>query len=214
MKQIAIKKSGNSVTVRIPSPILKALSLNVDDPVYIDIEDGRIVVTPVNPADEVTEDAKPAVAGSLAGAVRVQLGLTQKGVAEYFGITLSAWQKKEAGINRLSVAEQHYFQLLINQHPDYMLIRRFAEASTPLQKATEAATNLAVCLSGRLVLPTEINALLSALIGRVSEFEEEWQADLDNAIGAALPDEAEVLRAKLDEALAENAELRKRLAKK
>jgi len=213
VKQIAIKKSGNSVTVRIPSPILKALSLNVDDPVNIDMENGRIVITPVNPVDEVTE-AKPAVAGSLAEAVRVHMGLTQQGIAEYFGITLSAWAKKEQGINRLSVAEQHYFQLLINQHPDYVIVRRPTDGVTPLQKASAAATNLAVYLSGRLVLPTEANSLLATLAGCVREFSEEWQAELDQVIGSALPDEAAVLKAKLDELLAENADLKKRLANK
>lgn len=213
MKQIAIKKSGNSVTVRIPSAILKALSLRVDDPVNIDLEDGRIVVTPVKSAAEVTEP-KPVVAGSLAEAVRVHLGLTQKGVAEYFGLTLSAWAKKEQGINRLSVAEQHYFQLITNQHPDYVMIRRPGKSSTLLQKASEAATNLAVYLSGRLVLPTETTQLLRTLNDNVRDFTEEWEADLDSVIGAALPDEAAVLRAKLDEALAENASLKNRLAKK
>ncbi|MEW5126257.1 AbrB/MazE/SpoVT family DNA-binding domain-containing protein [Citrobacter freundii] len=213
MKQIAIKKSGNSVTVRIPSAILKALSLNVDDPVNIDMDNGRIVITPVNPADEVTE-AKPAVDGALAEAVRMHMGLTQQGIAEYFGITLSAWAKKEQGINRLSVAEQHYFQLLINQHPDYVIIRRPTDGVTPLQKASAAATNLAVYLSGRLVLPTETNSLLETLTGCVREFSEEWQAELDEVIGNALPDEAAVLQAKLDELLAENADLKKRQANK
>ncbi|EBG5302297.1 AbrB/MazE/SpoVT family DNA-binding domain-containing protein [Salmonella enterica subsp. enterica serovar Rubislaw] len=213
MKQIAIKKSGNSVTVRIPSAILKALSLSVDDPVNIDMEDGRIVITPVNQADEIAV-AKPIVNKSLAEAVRVHMGLTQQGVAEYFGITLSAWAKKEQGINRLSVAEQHYFQLLTNQHPDYMMVRRYAKSNTPLQKASEAATNLAVYLSGRLVLPTETKALLSVLNGCVREFTEEWQTDLNSVVGASLPDEVTVLQAKLDEVLAENTELKKRLTKK
>lgn len=213
MKQIAIKKSGNSVTVRIPSAMLKALSLNVDDPVNINMEDGRIIITPVNSADEITE-ARPIANKSLPEAVRAHMGLTQKEVAEYFGITLSAWAKKEQGINRLSVAEQHYFQLITNQHPDYVMVCRSADANTPLEKASKAATNLAVYLTGRLVLPTETKALLSVLNGCVREYTEEWQADIDNAIGDYLPDERSVLQAKLNDLLAENAELKKRLTKK
>ncbi len=64
------------------------------------------------------------------------------------------------------------------------------------------------------MLPTEANSLLATLAGCVREFSEEWQAELDQVIGSALPDEAAVLKAKLDELLAENADLKKRPANK
>jgi len=213
MPQIAIKKSGNSVTVRIPSAILKALSLNVDDPVNIEMEEGRIVLTPINPGAEVHEP-KAIEAGSLAEAVREQMGLTQQGIAEFFGLTKSAWQKKEQGINRLSVAEQHLFKMLINNHPDYVLLHRVSKPVSHQQKASEAATNLALYLSGRLVLPSEAQVLLNELAAKMNEYFADWKADLDQAVGGALPDELTVMRAKMEDLMTENIELKKRLSKK
>lgn len=213
MPQIAIKKSGNSVTVRIPSAILKALSLNVNDPVSVEMEEGRIVLTPINPGTEIHEP-KAIEAGSLAEAVREQMGLTQQGIAEFFGITLSAWQKKEQGINRLSVAEQHLFKMLINNHPDYVLLRRVSQPVSHQQKASEAATNLALYLSGRLVLPSEAQVLLNELAVKMEEYFADWKADLDQAVGAALPDELTVMRAKIEDLMTENIELKQRLSKK
>lgn len=213
MTQIAIKKSGNSVTVRIPPAILKALSLNVDDPVNVDMEDGRIVLSPVNPNSEIQEP-KALEAGSLAEALREHMGKTQQGMADFFGITLSAWQKKEQGINRLSVAEQHLFKLLANIHSDYVLLRRDSRPVTPLLKASDAAVKLAIYLSGRLVLPSEVSALQKDLAGKLQEYYADWQADLDDAIGGALPDELTVARAKIEDLESEISELKKRLAKK
>lgn len=213
MPQIAIKKSGNSVTVRIPSAILKALSLTVDDPVNIEMEDGRIVLTPVNPNAEVYEP-KAIGAGSLAEAVREQLGLTQQGMAEFFGITLSAWQKKEQGINRLSVAEQHLFKLFINSHPDYVLLRRSSQPVSCQQKASEAATNLAMYFSGRLVLPSEAKTLLNELFLKMQDYFADWKTDLNEAVGGLLPDEATLQRERIESLIAENADLKKQLAKK
>ena len=45
-----IKKWGNSASVRIPSNVLKAAKIQIDDPVDIREERGRIVVAPVRPA--------------------------------------------------------------------------------------------------------------------------------------------------------------------
>jgi len=42
-----VKKWGNSGVVRIPKPMLKECRLDVDSPVDIRVEEGRIVVTPI-----------------------------------------------------------------------------------------------------------------------------------------------------------------------
>jgi antitoxin MazE len=44
---IYIKKWGNSASVRIPSPLLAAARLSIDDPVVVREEGGRIVIEPV-----------------------------------------------------------------------------------------------------------------------------------------------------------------------
>ncbi len=43
----AVKKWGNSASVRIPSTMLKAAHLNVDDLVDVREESGRIVIAPI-----------------------------------------------------------------------------------------------------------------------------------------------------------------------
>jgi antitoxin MazE len=42
-----VKKWGNSAAVRIPSSVVRALHLDVDDAVDIREEDGRIVIEPI-----------------------------------------------------------------------------------------------------------------------------------------------------------------------
>lgn len=44
---IHVKKWGNSASVRIPASILTAARLNIDDPVEVREENGRIVIEPV-----------------------------------------------------------------------------------------------------------------------------------------------------------------------
>ena len=44
-----VKKWGNSASIRIPSNVLKAANLEIDDPVDIREEQGRIVVEPLRP---------------------------------------------------------------------------------------------------------------------------------------------------------------------
>lgn len=44
----AVKKWGNSASVRIPAAILQAADLNLDDPVDIREEAGRIVIEPLH----------------------------------------------------------------------------------------------------------------------------------------------------------------------
>lgn len=213
MAQIAIKKSGNSVTVRIPSAILKALDLKVNDPVDIEMEAGRIVLTPALQQEEV-QSPKVTEAGSLAAAARIAMGKTQQGMADYFGLTLSTWQKKEQGSIRTSVAEQHLFQLLSNQHPDYALLRKPSSNETAQGKATAAAIELAEYLSGLLVLPSGVIQRQQKVNDSVNELVQEWNDDINQGVGNALPSELTLLRAKLDDAVAEISELKKRLTKK
>jgi len=44
MTQVIVKKWGNSPSVRLPVAVMKAASLNVDDTVDIQVEDGRIII--------------------------------------------------------------------------------------------------------------------------------------------------------------------------
>ena len=44
---VIIKKWGNSASVRIPSAIMKAASLKLDETVDVRVEDGHIVIEPV-----------------------------------------------------------------------------------------------------------------------------------------------------------------------
>jgi antitoxin MazE len=44
-----VKKWGNSASIRIPSTVLKAAKIRIDDPVDIREERGRIVVAPLRP---------------------------------------------------------------------------------------------------------------------------------------------------------------------
>jgi antitoxin MazE len=49
--QVAIKKWGNSASVRIPTGIMEAARLHLDDVVDVSEQDGRIVITPIRPND-------------------------------------------------------------------------------------------------------------------------------------------------------------------
>ncbi|MDZ7324919.1 AbrB/MazE/SpoVT family DNA-binding domain-containing protein [Kosakonia sacchari] len=46
MPQVTVKKWGNSPSVRLPVSVMKAASLNIDDTVDIEVEDGRIIIVP------------------------------------------------------------------------------------------------------------------------------------------------------------------------
>jgi antitoxin MazE len=46
----AVKKWGNSASVRIPASVLQAVRLGLDDAVDVHEEDGRIVIEPIWPA--------------------------------------------------------------------------------------------------------------------------------------------------------------------
>lgn len=43
----AIKKWGNSAAIRLPSPLLKSLRLNIEDRIDMRVENGCIVLQPV-----------------------------------------------------------------------------------------------------------------------------------------------------------------------
>lgn len=45
--QVSVKKWGNSASVRIPAAIMEAARLQLDDPVDVREENGRIVIEPL-----------------------------------------------------------------------------------------------------------------------------------------------------------------------
>lgn len=45
--RVALKKWGNSVSVRIPAPIMREFSLSVDQEVDLKAEGGRLVIEPI-----------------------------------------------------------------------------------------------------------------------------------------------------------------------
>ncbi|WP_241576743.1 AbrB/MazE/SpoVT family DNA-binding domain-containing protein [Rosenbergiella collisarenosi] len=47
MTQVIIKKWGNSPSVRLPVAVMSAANLSVDDAVEINVENGKVVITPV-----------------------------------------------------------------------------------------------------------------------------------------------------------------------
>ena len=52
----SVRKWGNSASVRIPAAILAETNLQVDDPVTIRAEDGKIVIEPVDSPEYSIED--------------------------------------------------------------------------------------------------------------------------------------------------------------
>ncbi len=49
--RVTVKKWGNSASVRIPAAIMQAARLELDTPVNVREEDGRIVIEPVRDAE-------------------------------------------------------------------------------------------------------------------------------------------------------------------
>ncbi len=49
--RVTVKKWGNSASVRIPSAIMEAASLKLDQTVEVREEDGRIVIEPIRPGN-------------------------------------------------------------------------------------------------------------------------------------------------------------------
>lgn len=151
--------------------------------------------------------------GELTKRVRLHTGLTQKQIAAMFGLSLRSWQDKELGKNRVSVAELLMFQLLLNEHPDYVLRSRLPAEMNAAQKAAEDAFTLGEYLLGQIPLPSRALALQNELNHSMTAFRANWQDELNEAVGGALPDELTVLRAKLCDAEAEISKLKKRLVK-
>jgi len=49
--RVVVKKWGNSASVRIPSGIMEAARLSLDQPVDVREEGGRIVIEPIRPGE-------------------------------------------------------------------------------------------------------------------------------------------------------------------
>jgi len=48
--RVVVKKWGNSASIRIPATVLKAARIEIDDPVDVREEQGRIVIERLHPA--------------------------------------------------------------------------------------------------------------------------------------------------------------------
>lgn len=49
--RVTVKKWGNSAAVRIPTAVVKAANLSLDEPVDVREEGGRIVIEPLHPVE-------------------------------------------------------------------------------------------------------------------------------------------------------------------
>lgn len=61
--------------------------------------------------------------------LRKKSGLKNREMAEFMGIGISSWQKKEIAVtsgnhNAISKAEYHLLLLLAGEHPDFILEKR------------------------------------------------------------------------------------------
>lgn len=59
--------------------------------------------------------------------LRIKTGLTQKELAEFLGMSLSNWQRKESVTGRVvPITNAEYFALLLlaGEHPDFVLEKR------------------------------------------------------------------------------------------
>lgn len=161
---------------------------------------------------------KPEYRGELAEAARTKIGYTQEKMAEFFGMTLNSWQKKEQNDTRVSVSEYHWLLLLLNQHPEYFLFPRLPDTRTLAQNAALAAFDLGLYLSNDLVLPRKAKSLHSELNDRVEAFIADWMKSINAALGDLQPpsdkDEITLLREQLEQAKAENEELKRQLESK
>jgi antitoxin MazE len=48
----AVKKWGNSPSIRIPAPVMAELGLRLDQPVDVRVEQGRLVIEPLPEGDD------------------------------------------------------------------------------------------------------------------------------------------------------------------
>jgi antitoxin MazE len=51
-----VRKWGNSAAVRIPATVMAEAKLEIDQAVEVRVEDGRVVIEPVTPAEESLDD--------------------------------------------------------------------------------------------------------------------------------------------------------------
>lgn len=119
--------------------------------------------------------------GELAARVREKLGFTQVQMGEFMGMTRRAWQDKESNKNRVSVAELHLFRLLLNEHDDYLLIRRLPVVKNAQQEAAAAAIELGQYLASGIhtdmPLPSEAEQKLKGVEEAVNKYKAAFQAD-------------------------------------
>jgi len=129
--------------------------------------------------------------GELAIRARETLGYTQKEMGQLFGITLRAWQDKEQNKNRVSVAEYHLLMLLLNEHSDYLLVRRLPADKSVQQKAAEAALELGQYLASGvhtgIALPSKAESMLIDVQTSVAAFCEEFRDDTLSTADHMLP---------------------------
>lgn len=67
--QVTVKKWGNSAAVRIPSSLMRDIGLDLDDPVSLRVEDGRIVIEKSTPCWDLAAMLKGITPKNLHGAV-------------------------------------------------------------------------------------------------------------------------------------------------
>lgn len=119
--------------------------------------------------------------GELAARVREKLGFTQVQMGEFMGMTRRAWQDKESNKNRVSVAELHLFKLLLNEHENYLLIRRLPDVKNAQQEAAAAAIALGQYLASGIhtdmPLPSEAEQKLKGVEEAVNKYKAAFQAD-------------------------------------
>lgn len=152
---------------------------------------------------------KPEYRPELAESARQALGYTQQQMADFFGITLNAWQKKEQGDTRVSVAEYHWLRLLENTHPDYLLIQ-CSKKPTLAGKTAESAFELGLHLSSPVVLPSRVRELFHALNLNLGAYLAEWEAEIEIAVGDLLPTkESQQLKDANEKLAAASAEIEK-----
>jgi antitoxin MazE len=51
-----VRKWGNSAAVRMPATVMAEAKLEIDQPVEVRVEDGRVVIEPVTPAEPTLDD--------------------------------------------------------------------------------------------------------------------------------------------------------------
>lgn len=64
----AVRKWGNSPSIRIPAALMAESGLRIDQPVDVQVEDGRLVITPITIADPAFAAALGATLAEWAGA--------------------------------------------------------------------------------------------------------------------------------------------------